>query len=29
MIQPKMPEFYNSMRSCYEELRSASKIVTV
>lgn len=29
MIPPKMPEFYKSMRSSYEELRSLVKIVTV
>jgi (p)ppGpp synthase/HD superfamily hydrolase len=29
MIPPKMPEFYKMMRSCYEELRSQSKVVTV
>lgn len=29
MIPPKMIEFYNRMRSCYEELRSSVKVVTV
>lgn len=29
MIPPKMPEFYRRMRSCYEELRSPVKVVTV
>lgn len=29
MIPPKMPEYYKRMRSCYEELRSLVKVVTV
>lgn len=29
MIPPKMPEYYRRMRSCYEELRSLVKVVTV
>jgi (p)ppGpp synthase/HD superfamily hydrolase len=29
IIPPKMPEYYKRMRSCYEELRSLVKVVTV
>ena len=29
MMPPKMPEFYGRMRTCYEELRSSSKLIAV
>jgi hypothetical protein len=29
MLPPKMPEYYRRMRSCYEDLRSLVKVVTV
>jgi (p)ppGpp synthase/HD superfamily hydrolase len=29
MMPPKMPEFYGMMRTCYEELRSSSKLIAV
>lgn len=29
MIPPKMPKFYDRMRSCYDELRSSIQVVTV